>query len=88
MHIAAPGVGPEDGFSNYGLFGPVTPGVPRPRWGDYSAAVPWGTAVWLGAEYIGQSCTFSQYKATNFTCGSTRTALATWDTRISAVSAP
>ncbi|HEY8407610.1 MAG TPA: hypothetical protein VIK66_06515 [Gaiellaceae bacterium] len=50
--------------------------------------MPWGNTVWLGAEYIGQSCTFSQYKATNFTCGSTRTALATWDTRISAVSAP
>jgi len=88
VHLAAPGVGPEDGFSSYALFGPVTPGVPRPRWGDYSAAVPWGNTVWLGAEYIGQSCTFSEYRASSFTCGGTRTALANWDTRISAVSAP
>ena len=60
VHIAAPGVGPEDGFSNYGLFGPVTPGVPRPRWGDYSAAYQRGLgAVGLGgpgASAAGPSC--------------------------------
>jgi hypothetical protein len=88
VHIAAPGVGPDDGFSNYGLFGPVTPGIPRPRWGDYSAAVPDGSTVWLGVEYIGQSCTFSEYRSSNFRCGNTRTALGNWDTRISAVAAP
>ena len=88
VHLAAPGVGPDDGFSLYALFGPVTPGVPRPRWGDYSAAVPWGNTVWLGAEYIGQSCTFSEYRNSNFRCGNTRTALANWDTRISQVAAP
>jgi hypothetical protein len=88
VHLAAPGVGPDDGFSLYALYGPVTPGVPRPRWGDYSAAVPWGNTVWLGAEYIGQSCSFSEYRASNFRCGNTRTALANWDTRISQVAAP
>jgi hypothetical protein len=50
--------------------------------------VPWGNTVWLGAEYIGQSCSFSEYRASNFRCGNTRTALANWDTRISQVAAP
>lgn len=87
VHIAAPGVGPDDGFTNYKLFG-VTPGIARPRWGDYGAAVPFGSNVWLASEYIGQSCDFSTYKTSNFRCGNTRTALANWGTRISLVAAP
>lgn len=87
VHIAAPGVGPEDGFSDYKLFG-SPPGTIRPRWGDYGAAVPVGGNVWIASEYIGQSCNLSQYLATNFRCGNTRTALANWDTRISEVAAP
>jgi hypothetical protein len=87
VHIAAPGVGPDDGFSDYKLFG-SPPGTIRPRWGDYGAAVPVGGNVWIASEYIGQSCTLSQYRATNFRCGNTRTALANWDTRISEVAAP
>ena len=88
VHIAAQGLGPDDGFSNYKLFGPVTPGVARPRWGDYGAAVPMGNDVWIASEYIGQSCDFSTYKNSNFRCGNTRTALANWGTRISLVAAP
>jgi len=87
VHIAAPGLGPDDGFSNYKLFG-VTPGIARPRWGDYGAAVPVGSNVWIASEYIGQSCDFSTYKNSSFRCGSTRTALANWGTRISLVAAP
>lgn len=87
IHVAAAGVGPDDGFSNYKLFG-NPPGTTRPRWGDYGAAVPVGANVWIASEYIGQSCTLSEYEQTNFRCGNTRTALANWDTRISQVAAP
>jgi hypothetical protein len=87
VHIAAQGLGPDDGFSNYKLFG-NPPGTTRPRWGDYGAAVPVGDSVWIASEYIAQSCDFAQYKNSNFRCGNTRTALANWGTRISVVAAP
>jgi len=87
IHIAAAGQGPDDGFTNYKLFG-NPPGTTRPRWGDYGAAVPVGGNVWIASEYIGQSCTLSQYRDTSFRCGNTRTALANWGTRISEVTAP
>src|SRR5713101_5179305 len=49
VHIAGPGAGPQDGFTEYPAFGaPV-----RPRWGDYSAAVADADgSIWLAAEYI------------------------------------
>lgn len=56
VHIAQPGAGPADGFSDYKLFGDP-PGTTRPRWGDYGAAVPVGGNVWIASEYIGQTCT-------------------------------
>ena len=87
VHIAAQGLGPDDGFSNYKLFG-NPPGTTRPRWGDFGAAVPVGNNVWIASEYIAQSCNFSEYKNSNFRCGNTRTALANWGTRISLVAAP
>src|SRR5262249_26116484 len=78
VHTAAAGVGPTDGFSEYG---------DRPRWGDYSAAVaaPDG-AIWLATEYIGQTCTDAQFAADR-TCGNTRSTLANWGTFISRVNA-
>ena len=87
VHIAAPGLGPDDGFTTLKVEG-ATPGVARPRWGDYGAAVVWGGSVWIASEYIGQTCDFSTFKKTNFRCGNTRTALANWYTRISEVTAP
>ena len=87
VHIAAAGLGPEDGFSDYLLFG-NPPGTKRPRWGDYGAAVAFGNNVWIASEYIGQSCNLQQYEATNFRCGNTRTALANWGTRISEIAVP
>jgi hypothetical protein len=87
VHIAAAGLGPDDGFSDYKLFG-NPPGTTRPRWGDYGAAVPVGSDVWIASEYIGQTCTLSQYLNSSFRCGNTRTALANWGTRISEVAAP
>jgi hypothetical protein len=82
------GAGPQDGFSEYAPF--FADGSPRPRWGDYGAAVADGPSIWVASEYIGQTCTFNQYvqpSPTNVaafgTCGDTRGALGNWDTRIS-----
>ena len=85
---AAKGAGPQDGFTEYEPF--FSDGSPRPRWGDYGAAVADGPSIWVASEYIGQTCTFNQYvqpSPTNVaafgTCGDTRGALGNWDTRIS-----
>jgi hypothetical protein len=95
IHIAAEGLGPQDGFSGYQFYAatqnilPLNP--PRPRWGDYGAAVADGNSIWMGSEYIGQTCTLAEYEK-DFTplhnCGGTRTALANWYTRISQVRFP
>jgi hypothetical protein len=79
VSVLAEGVGPEDGFSAYQLFGG------RPRWGDYGAAAVDGAGrIWVANEWIGQSCTLAQYQAAPFgQCGGTRTVLANWSTRIS-----
>jgi hypothetical protein len=87
VHIAAAGAGPDDGFSNYKLFG-NPPGTTRPRWGDYGAAVPVGSNVWLASEFIDQTCDLATWQQTNFRCGNTRTALGNWSTRVSEVAAP
>lgn len=82
IQVAAAGVGPDDGLTNYaGAFGLP----PRARWGDYGAAAVDGSQVWLASEYIGQACTYQQWLATGMTCGNTRKGAANWDTRISAV---
>jgi hypothetical protein len=86
VHIAAPGLGPTDGFTSYQAF---VGDPPRTRWGDYGAAVTDGNQIWLASEYIGQTCTFAQYypappsPAGFGSCGGTRTSLANWGTRIS-----
>jgi hypothetical protein len=86
LQVAAEGVGPSNGFS--GTFIYNFPNPPRPRWGDYGAAVVDGNGFWIASEYIGQTCTLAQYEATPFgSCNGTRTALANWYTRISHVSA-
>lgn len=79
--IAAAGLGPQDGFSGYrALVNPV-----RPRWGDYGAAAADGNDVWIASEYIGETCTYAQYRASGLTCGATRAPLGNWGTRISKV---
>lgn len=52
VHVAAPGQGPEDGFTGYREFGGVVS-----RWGDYSAAVASGDTVWFATEYIANPAT-------------------------------
>jgi len=79
IHVAAEGVGPDDGFTGYN---PQSAYGSRPRWGDYGAAVNDGVNFWIASEYIGQTCTLSQYVASGFSCGGTRTSLGNWDTRI------
>jgi hypothetical protein len=82
IFLAKAGVGPQDGFSGYKVFG----NPPRPRWGDYGATAVDGSTIWIASEYIGQTCTLAQYEATPFgSCGGTRTALANWATRISQI---
>lgn len=78
VHVAGAGVGPQDGFSEYGS---------RPRWGDYSAAAYDGNSVWWAQEYIGQTCTLAQWQA-DTTCGGTRALNGNWGTFISNVTPP
>jgi hypothetical protein len=82
-HVVAHGVGPDDGFTGYAAYNAPFP--IRTRWGDYGAAVVDGSNIWIASEYIGQSCTYTQWFADS-TCGGTRTALANWDTRITELS--
>jgi hypothetical protein len=80
IQVARAGNDSQDGFSEYRAFPPF-----RPRWGDYGAAATDGNSIWIASEYIEASCTYSQWLATNFRCGDTRTALGNWSTRISKV---
>jgi hypothetical protein len=75
VELVSPGMGPSDGFTGLA-------GYYRPRWGDYGTATvsPDGN-VWVAAQSVEQSCTFSQWLA-DTTCGYTRTFLANWSTRI------
>lgn len=89
IQVAAAGLGPQDGFTGYKA---EVGDPPRPRWGDYGAAVAVGNKIWLASEYIGQTCTLAQYAAINpatgvptFNCGATRVTLGNWYTRISQV---
>jgi hypothetical protein len=71
IQVASPGLDSQDGFSGYKAFG----NPPRPRWGDYGAAAVDGSSIWIASEYIAASCTYSDWLATNFRCGNTRTSL-------------
>jgi hypothetical protein len=83
IHIAAEGLGPDDGFTAYKAFEGQTPIT---RWGDYSATAVDGNSIWIGSEYIGQTCTFADFVSAPIgRCGETRTALGNWYTRISKI---
>jgi len=83
VQVAAQGLGPADGFTGTAIFN--APNPPRPRWGDYGAAVVDGSNIWIASEYIAQTCNLSEYIATGASCGGTRTLLANWGTRITQV---
>ena len=86
IHIAAAGLGPDDGFTSYKAF---VGDPPRTRWGDYGAAVTDGSSIWIASEYIAQTCTYAQYypsppsPADFGSCAATRTSLGNWGTRVS-----
>jgi len=81
IHVAAAGLGPDDGFTSYKAF---VGDPPRTRWGDYGAAVTDGNAIWIASEYIAQTCTLPQYLSGAIgSCGGTRTSLGNWSTRLS-----
>jgi len=82
IHIAAEGVGPDDGFTGYK---PAAAFGTRPRWGDYGAAASDGNSIWIASEYVNQTCTYATFVNSNFRCGNTRTQLANWGTRISKI---
>jgi hypothetical protein len=82
IHVAAAGVGPDDGFTNYH----AAFALDRTRWGDYGAAVIDGSKLWMASEYIGQTCTYAQFISGGIgVCGGTRSALGNWGTRITEV---
>lgn len=79
VHMAAEGNSVQDGFTEYP---PI--GGNRPRWGDYGAAAVDGNTVYLAGQYIEQPpCTLTEFIATGFECGGTRTVFANWSTRVS-----
>jgi hypothetical protein len=81
IHVAAAGLGPDDGFTSYKYY---VGDPPRTRWGDYGAAAVDGNSIWIASEFIGQTCTLEQYlSAPVGSCGGTRSALGNWSTRIS-----
>ena len=81
IHIAAHGIGAQDGFTGYQVFGG---GTTSPRWGDYGATAVVGNEIFAAQEYIGQSCTLAEYEASSpfGTCNATRAAFGNWGTRI------
>jgi hypothetical protein len=89
IHIIANGVGPQDGFSEYNAY--ASSGTPRPRWGDYAAAVATNdNTIWVANEYIAQTCTLQQYMTNSAaapfgSCGFTRDTLGNWATRITSI---
>src|SRR5262245_5139303 len=83
IHIAAEGVGLDDGFTSYKA---QVGDPPRTRWGDYGAAAVDGKSIWIASEYIAQSCNLAQWLAAPLgRCGNTRGALGNWSTHISKV---
>jgi hypothetical protein len=78
VHVAAPGAGPQDGFSEYQGLGTSSF---DPRWGDYSGAQVVGDSVVFASEMINQSCTDAQFAA-DFTCGGTRDLFINWGTSV------
>lgn len=80
VHVAAAGIGTDDGFTGYR---PTSSFGSRARWGDYGSAATDGTDIWTASEYINNTCTLSEYLASNFTCGDSRSSQANWSTRIS-----
>lgn len=84
VNIAAAGLSPQDGFSEYLGF----PGQTRPRWGDYSWGffLPGTGRIYFANEYIQHpNCTGASFTVTIGTCGGTRDGFANWGTSVNYV---
>ncbi len=83
MYVAALGQAPQDGFTEY----QPLPTIPRPRWGDYGAAVfvP-GQGFYFASEYIPYpNCEPSYFFKVDRTCGGTRDQNANFGTSLNFV---
>ena len=75
IHMTAPGLGLQDGFSEYKYYSPFAPGPngeappPRPRWGDYGAADEDNGSIWIASEEIHNNCDLGTWAATVGHCG-------------------
>src|SRR5881227_2100336 len=67
IHVAAAGLGPDDGFTSYKAF---VGNPPRTRWGDYGAAAADGNSIWLASEYIAHTCNYTDWGGPFFAGGS------------------
>jgi len=82
VKIAALGQSPQDGFTEYQYSGT---GSYRPRWGDYSAAVSVGQAIYFASEYIQYANCSDAIFLTDTTCGGTRSRSANWGTSVNRI---
>jgi hypothetical protein len=75
IHLTAPGLGLQDGFSEYKYYSPFAPGPngeappPRPRWGDYGAADEDNGSIWIASEEIHNNCNLTTWELTAGHCG-------------------
>jgi hypothetical protein len=75
IFVTAPGLGLQDGFSEYKYYSPFAPGPngeappPRPRWGDYGAADEDNGTIWIASEEIHNNCSLTVWEATVGHCG-------------------
>jgi hypothetical protein len=84
--ISHPGVGPQDGFTQY--CPELGCGAYRPRWGDYSGAVTTGNVSYWATEFIGNTCTAAEYLATGGFCNGERGPNLNWDNSIAGMITP
>jgi hypothetical protein len=84
--VSHPGVGPQDGFTEY--CPELGCGGYRPRWGDYSGAVTTGNMSYWSTEFIGNTCTLAEYNATGGYCGGERGPNINWDNSIAGATIP
>ena len=83
--ISHPGVGPQDGFTEYCV--ELGCGPHRPRWGDYSGAVTTGNVSYWTTEFIDNSCTFAEWDVDS-TCGGERSTFINWANSIAGAITP
>ena len=85
VKVAALGKAPQDGFTEYQFLNDPKPNQWRPRWGDYSAAVPVGRTIYFAGEYIQYANCSDKAFLKDPTCGNTRSGFANWGTALNKI---